>query len=117
MDKKSFIEGYRRLKYKFIYESADEAFSKATKVFMSYINYFLKRHKYSQNLIFITGLGKSGSTWTCNLLSSLDGFNRFIPFEWNNKTIDLFPLFLMSLETDLQLLKGIHGQARVILKH
>ncbi len=47
------------------------------------INYYLKRKKYPQNIIFITSLPKSGSTWLSNMCSGLDGFDLFAPMKWN----------------------------------
>ncbi len=47
------------------------------------INFYLKRKKYPQNIIFITSLPKSGSTWLSNMCSGLDGFNSFAPMKWN----------------------------------
>ena len=47
------------------------------------INYYLKRKKYPQNIIFISSLPKSGSTWLSNMCSELDGFDLFAPSRWN----------------------------------
>ena len=47
------------------------------------INYYLKRKKYPQNIIFITSLPKSGSTWLSNMCSELEGFDLFAPNRWN----------------------------------
>ncbi|MFC1565583.1 sulfotransferase domain-containing protein [Candidatus Neomarinimicrobiota bacterium] len=47
------------------------------------INYYLKRKKYPQNIIFITALPKSGSTWLSNMCADLDGFDSFAPMKWN----------------------------------
>ncbi len=47
------------------------------------INYYLKREKYPQNIIFVTSLPKSGSTWISNMCSELDGFDLFAPIKWN----------------------------------
>ncbi len=47
------------------------------------INYYLKRKKYPQNIIFITALPKSGSTWLSNMCAGLDGFDLFAPMKWN----------------------------------
>ena len=47
------------------------------------INYYLKRKNYPQNIIFITSLPKSGSTWLSNMCSELDGFDLFAPSKWN----------------------------------
>ena len=47
------------------------------------INYYLKRKNYQQNIIFITSLPKSGSTWLSNMCADLDGFDLFAPTKWN----------------------------------
>ena len=47
------------------------------------INYYLKRTRYPQNIIFITSLPKSGSTWLSNMCSGLNGFDLFAPIKWN----------------------------------
>ncbi|NHZ86445.1 MAG: hypothetical protein GWP19_11280 [Planctomycetia bacterium] len=47
------------------------------------IKFYLKRKQYSQNIIFITSLPKSGSTWLSNMCSGLDGFDLFAPIKWN----------------------------------
>lgn len=47
------------------------------------INYYLNRKKYPQNIIFITSLPKSGSTWLSNMCADLDGFDLFAPMKWN----------------------------------
>jgi len=46
-------------------------------------NYYLKRNKYPQNIIFITALPKSGSTWLSNMCADLEGFDSFAPMKWN----------------------------------
>ncbi len=50
---------------------------------LNQINYYIKRKQYSQNIIFITSLPKSGSTWLSNMCSGLDGFDLFAPIKWN----------------------------------
>ena len=50
---------------------------------LNQFNYYIKRKKYPQNIIFITSLPKSGSTWLSNMCSELDGFNLFAPIKWN----------------------------------
>ncbi len=52
------------------------------------INYYLKRKQYPQNIIFITSLPKSGSTWLSNMCSGLDGFDSFAPIKWNTYISD-----------------------------
>jgi len=47
------------------------------------INYYLKNQKYPQNLIFITSLPKSGSTWLSNMCAEISGFDLFAPSSWN----------------------------------
>ncbi|MBU0529746.1 sulfotransferase domain-containing protein [bacterium] len=47
------------------------------------INYYFKRKEYPQNIIFITALPKSGSTWLSNMFADLDGFDLFAPMKWN----------------------------------
>lgn len=47
------------------------------------INYYINRKKYPQNIIFITALPKSGSTWLSNMCADLDGFDLFAPMKWN----------------------------------
>ena len=47
------------------------------------INYYLKRKNYPQNIIFITSMPKSGSTWLSNMCSELNGFDLFAPTKWN----------------------------------
>ena len=47
------------------------------------INFYLKRKRYPQNIIFIASLPKSGSTWLSNMFSDLDGFDLFAPTMWN----------------------------------
>jgi hypothetical protein len=50
---------------------------------LNQINYYIKRKKYPQKIIFITSLPKSGSTWLSNMCSELDGFDLFAPLKWN----------------------------------
>ena len=50
----------------------------------SYLNFLLRHDKYPQNIIFIAGLAKSGTTWIANMFSSLDGFDRYFPRQWHN---------------------------------
>ena len=52
------------------------------------LNYILKNRQYPQNIIFITSLPKSGSTWLSNMLSDIDGFDLFAPSKWNTYISD-----------------------------
>lgn len=46
-------------------------------------NYATKGNKYSQNILFITSLPKSGSTWLSTMCAEVDGFDLFAPSSWN----------------------------------
>lgn len=46
-------------------------------------NFYRKKNKYPQNIIFITSLPKSGSTWLSNMCADIDGFDLFAPKNWN----------------------------------
>ena len=52
------------------------------------INFYLNRKSYPQNIIFITSLPKSGSTWLSNMCADLDGFDSFAPINWNTYISD-----------------------------
>lgn len=45
--------------------------------------YLTKGKEYPQNIIFITSLPKSGSTWLANMCAEIDGFDLFAPYKWN----------------------------------
>jgi len=47
------------------------------------IKFYWKKKNYSQNIIFITSLPKSGSTWLSNMCAGLEGFDLFAPSKWN----------------------------------
>ena len=64
------------------------------------INYYLKRKKYSQNIIFITALPKSGSTWLSNMCADLDGFDSFAPMKWNTYISKKWDDSRWDLDTD-----------------
>jgi hypothetical protein len=77
----------------------------------SYLNFLLKQDKYPQNIIFIAGLAKSGTTWLTNMFASLDGFDRFIPQQWHlsgptkreesRNLYDLYPGFFEEFKNRL----------------
>lgn len=68
---------------------------------INHINYYLKRNNYSQNIIFITSLPKSGSTWLSNMCSGLDGFDLFAPVKWNTYIAKEWDDSRWDLETDI----------------
>lgn len=47
------------------------------------LQYISKNKLYPQNIIFITSLPKSGSTWLSNMCAEIDGFDLFAPSQWN----------------------------------
>lgn len=65
------------------------------------INYYLKRNKYPQNIIFVTSLPKSGSTWLSNMCSDLDGFDLFAPAKWNTYITEKWDDSRWDLETGI----------------
>ena len=52
-------------------------------------NYFYHKysHKYLYNLIFITGLAKSGSTWFADMICELEGYQQYVPIYWDIKKL------------------------------
>ena len=68
---------------------------------LNQINYYIKRKKYPQNIIFITSLPKSGSTWLSNMCSGLDGFDLFAPIKWNTYIAKEWDDSRWDLETDI----------------
>ncbi len=68
---------------------------------LNQINYYKKRKKYPQNIIFITSLPKSGSTWLSNMCSGLDGFDLFAPIKWNTYIAKEWDDSRWDLETDI----------------
>lgn len=79
------------------------------------INYFLKRKKYPQNIIFITSLPKSGSTWLSNMCSGLDGFDLFAPIKWNTYIAKEWDDSRWDLEIDI--FKEFRNKLAVIRGH
>jgi hypothetical protein len=49
----------------------------------SRINFSKFSRKYDQHIIYIAGLGNSGSTWMANLCASLPGFELYSPANWH----------------------------------
>lgn len=76
--------------------------------------YVLKGQKYPQNIIFITALPKSGSTWLRNIFSSLPGFdpfspyrwNTFVPSDWDERRWDLYPGVFNEFARKLAVIRG-----------
>ncbi len=46
----------------------------------AHAEWLLYRHRYNQNVVYIAGLPKSGSTWLRNMFCSIPGFNAFQPY-------------------------------------
>jgi hypothetical protein len=77
-------------------------------------HYYTKRDRYTQNIVFIAGLAKSGSTWLYHLFSSLDGFASFAPARWTTAagrsyTIhdwDLYPDLFREFRHHLAVIRG-----------
>jgi hypothetical protein len=78
-------------------------------------NYYLKRKQYPQNIIFITSLPKSGSTWLSNMCSDLDGFDLFAPVKWNTYIAKEWDDSRWDLETDI--FKEFRNKLAVIRGH
>ncbi|MBA7629483.1 hypothetical protein ES703_36982 [subsurface metagenome] len=76
--------------------------------------YVLIGRKYPQNIIFITALPKSGSTWLRNLFSCLPGFDPFSPYRWNTsvplnwdeRRWDLYPEIFDEFTRKLAVIRG-----------
>ena len=64
-------------------------------------NYILKNKRYPQNIIFVTSLPKSGSTWLSNMLSDIDGFDLFAPSKWNTYISDKWDDTRWDLTNDI----------------
>lgn len=79
------------------------------------INYYLKMKKYPQNIIFITALPKSGSTWLSNMCSDLDGFDSFAPIKWNTYISDKWDDSRWDL--DINIFKEFKNKLAVIRGH
>jgi len=79
------------------------------------INYHLKRKYYSQNIIFITSLPKSGSTWLSNMCSGISGFNSFAPMKWNTYISEKWDDSRWDLDIDI--FKEFQNKLAVIRGH
>lgn len=82
---------------------------------LNQINYYIKRKKYPQNIIFITSLPKSGSTWLSNMCSGLDGFDLFAPIKWNTYIAKEWDDSRWDLEIDI--FKEFRNKLAVIRGH
>ncbi len=75
---------------------------------------YLKRDKYTQNIIFISSLPKSGSTWTAKMFKSLAGFDQFAPLKWNtsiqkewsNIHWDIYEGLFQEFKNNLAVIRG-----------
>ena len=67
------------------------AIKRPVRRFTAHGDWFLKRHRYPQNVIFIAGLPKSGSTWLRDMFSSLSGFHSYQPDHVTPTNNDLRP--------------------------
>ena len=79
------------------------------------INFYLKRKGYQQNIIFITSLPKSGSTWLSNMCADLDGFDSFAPIKWNTYISDKWDDSRWDLDKDI--FKEFKNRLAVIRGH
>ena len=79
------------------------------------INFYLKRGRYQQNIIFITSLPKSGSTWLSNMCADLDGFDSFAPIKWNTYISDKWDDSRWDLDKDI--FKEFKNRLAVIRGH
>lgn len=74
------------------------------------------RHLYSQNIIFIAGFAKSGSTWIANLFSSLPGFSQGTPKKWLTHIDKDWNDFTATNLSD-QIFNKFHSQLTVVKSH
>lgn len=77
-------------------------------------NKIVKGKKYPQNIIFITSLPKSGSTWLSNMCAEIDGFDLFAPANWNTYITkrwddtrwDLYDELFNEFKSNLAVIRG-----------
>jgi hypothetical protein len=77
-------------------------------------HYATKGDRYPQNVVFIAGLAKGGSTWLYHLFSSLDGFASFAPARWTAAAgrsysihdWDLYPDLFREFRRHLAVIRG-----------
>lgn len=80
-----------------------------------YINYSRWYKYYPQNIIFIAGYAKSGSTWIANMFAGLNGFEKYTPkgqrwkhsTRWDDfSTSDLYPGIFLECQHRLAVIKS-----------
>lgn len=92
-----------------------EAYLRNVKPIVNYFNYQKWKSHYAQNIIFIAGLPRSGSTWIANIFASLDGFEKYDLDNWKTglmkswddfQTTDIFPGSFEKYKNKLAVIKG-----------
>ena len=88
----------------------------AQKRISSRLGFQLYSHKYSQNVIFMASMAKSGSSWVASILYSLPGFQQIQPAMWkksassswneSKKEHDLYPDIFSEYKGKLAVIKG-----------
>ena len=81
-----------------------------------YYNYLRIGSNYTQNIIFVAGFAKSGSTWIANILTSLKGFDSYNLSQCSNKEFannwndfsksDIYPKAFSRFQRRLAVIKG-----------
>jgi len=80
-----------------------------------YIDYKKFNNDYPQNIIFIAGFAKSGSTWISNMFAELEGFDQYVLTRWQTRyaiswddfiTTDLYPGCFQEFDKRLAVIKG-----------
>ena len=79
------------------------------------IKFYWKKKNYSQNIIFITSLPKSGSTWLSNMCAGLEGFDLFAPSKWNTYISEKWDDSRWDLDIDI--FKEFSNKLAVIRGH
>jgi hypothetical protein len=78
----------------------------------SRLNFARYGSRYPRNVIFIVGLGKSGSTWMAEMFASIPGFDQFTPVGWHVPgkahvdAMDLYEGFENEFARKLAVVKG-----------
>jgi hypothetical protein len=77
-------------------------------------HYHTQGKRYPQNIVFIAGLAKGGSTWLYHLFGSLEGFATFAPARWTAAAgrsytfhdWDLYPNLFREFRHHLAVIRG-----------
>jgi len=64
------------------------------------------KDNYIQNVIFIAGFAKSGTTWFTNMLASLKGFYIYTPKEWTINSMEIYDGMFNEFKNKLAIIKG-----------